>query len=225
MDILAQQTMESTVFEVGISAVSDADIPQQDVQNVVQLFQGAVSAAFQQNGLPNITVDSVNGTTQATIPLVFGAAAAPSIEMNATSLGNPTVRVIGVTQSPSVSTQSSSSSSSTASSNSTTASSTSTPTVNQTQPSQQTPNESSGEQTPPNSYVIQMSFAIFHEYFKTISKQIVFNLFSLRQQTTSPQTLGEVVQQMRTVQARLEPFIQQYYNILQNEPTFDENVR
>lgn len=50
---------------------------------------------MKQNGLPNITVDSVNGTTQATIPLVFGSQA-PTIEMNTSNVGSPTVRVIGV---------------------------------------------------------------------------------------------------------------------------------
>ncbi|KAM7358973.1 uncharacterized protein ACRADG_003747 isoform 2-T4 [Cochliomyia hominivorax] len=43
-----------------------------------------------------------------------------------------------------------------------------------------------------------------------------------RRRTGTP-VLAGVIEQMRNVQNRLNPFIEQYYDLLQNEPTFEEN--
>lgn len=172
MDLLAQQTMESTVLEVGISAVTDSDLPQQDVQNIVQAFQGAVSAAFRQSGINNITVQQNDSS--------------------------PGIQVVGTIPSGMV-----------PSSNTTSASSS----ITIEFPSNLTDNSSSSESTSsttptPNSGPTQMSAGAS----------------SRRQQTTSTQTLGEVVGQMQSVQRRLNPFIDQYYEILQNDPAYTDDT-
>ena len=183
MDLLSQQTMESTVFEVGISAVTDSDIPQQDVQNIVQAFQGAVSAAFRQNGISNIVVqhnDSMPGIQ------VFGTvpnSGSSAINPGTTTTASATISLpINFNNLPGVSNF--------LNPDSNNAASASTP----SNPSSSTP-ETSTTTTEP----------------RTTS----------RQQTTSTQTLGEVVHQMQNVQVRLNPFIQQYYEILLNDPAYE----
>lgn len=164
MDVLAQQTMESTVLEVGISAVTDVDLPQQEVQHLVQAFQGAVSAAFRQSGINNITLQQ-NETTR--IHAVGTMAPSPSITI----------------EFPTHVTENSSSSESTSTS------------------------ETSATNAPPT---------------QTASSGAT--PATSRQQTTSTQTLAEVVGQMQTVQRRLDPFIQQYYDILQNDPSYTDDT-
>lgn len=176
MDLLAQQTMESTVLEVGISAVTDADLPQQDVQNIVQAFQGAVSAAFRQNGINNITVQQ--NESHPGIQLVGTGMTPPS---------NATTASSSITiEFPSNMADNSSSSESTASSENASASS---------RPSRQ------GAPAPGTA-----------------------GAATNRQQTTSTQTLGEVVGQMQVVQRRLDPFIQQYHDILSNDPAYADDT-
>lgn len=168
MDILSQQTMESTVFEVGISAVGDVDIPQNQMQNFVQAFQGAVSAAFRQNGISNVTVQQQDTTT-------------------------PSVQVFGTIPDSAMTTPPNTSATATPAQESSGASSGSSSTSSNTSES----SADSRRQARPG---------------------------SSRNQTTSTQTLAEVVQQMRTVQRRMEPFMQRYYDILQNDPIFGEDV-
>jgi hypothetical protein len=187
MDLLAQQTMESTVLEVGISAVTDVDLPQQDVQNIVQAFQGAVSAAFRQNGINNITVqhnEPVSGagsTTSSSITIEFP----PNI------IGNASEQ------------------------------------LQQQQQHQQQQQSAPNVQSPSvNENTQQSSAAGINTAPTETASDTSINSTSnqRRQQTTSTQTLGEVVQQMRTVQQRLDPFIQQYYDILQNDPTYADDT-
>lgn len=161
MDLLSQQTMESTVFEVGISAVTDADIPQQQVQNIVQAFQGAVSAAFRQNGISNITVqqsDSMPGIQ------VFGTAPTGNTTTSTTSISIP-INLNDLPNLPNLADLAgnvvANASGETAGTNTTTTASSNTSNSNDNNPA-----------TAP------------------------------RQQTTSTQTLAEVVQKMRAIQTR-----------------------
>jgi large proline-rich protein BAG6 len=170
MDLLAQQTMESTVLEVGISAVTDADLPQQDVQNIVQAFQGAVSAAFRQNGINNITVQQNDGS-----PGIQMSGTIPSGMIPSTTSASSSITI----EFPSNITDNSSSSS----------------------------ESTAASETPPQAAQATAGASA-----------------SRRQQTTSTQTLGEVVGQMQSVQRRLDPFIQQYYEILQNDPAYADDA-
>lgn len=305
MDILSQQTMESTVFEVGISAVSDVDVPQQDVQNLVQAFQGVVSAAFRQNGLDNITVEQ--GPSQSIAPLNFNAAtptiqinatgsgnptftlsgqpnaplnlgigATPTIQINATGSGNPAFTLSGLASTVTGSTGSSGSNAHdlsggrsgpiqasavpvaasavpvAASDDSTTVSgSTAIPdspaspdadasvqTLHSDSPASPDPEAA---QAPASTANVTVSLnaqesgnSTTPESATTAQPQTQNSGTSARpsdpsqgaaapQQTTRTQTLAEIVQQLRTVQSRMEPFLQQYYDILQNEPVFAED--
>lgn len=162
IDLLAQQTMESTILEVGISAVTDADLPQNEMQSIVQAFQGAVSEAFRQNGINNITVQQHStapgsGTVVGSLPSQNnnGATASSSITI----------------EFPPNITDSSNSS-----------------------------NSSSEEPAAPR----QPEAA-------------------RRQQTTSPTVLADVVEMMQNVQQRLAPFVQQYYTMLREDPSYSDD--
>lgn len=162
IDLLAQQTMESTILEVGISAVTDADLPQNEMQSIVQAFQGAVSEAFRQNGINNITVQQHStapgsGTVVGSLPSQNnnGATASSSITI----------------EFPPNITDSSNSS-----------------------------NSSNDEPAAPR------------------QPEAV-----RRQQTTSPTVLADVVEMMQNVQQRLAPFVQQYYTMLREDPSYSDD--
>lgn len=181
MDILAsgRWTMESTVVEVGISG----EVPQN--QNIVEMVQGAVSAALRRNANTNVAV----------------------LQMPASNIGDnlpTTARVLiqNITEDEDGVTVNNDSEAATV-------------------------NNSAGDDTGSDSGVSTNSG---RETGAQLQNQNNANNTDTNisngsgRRRTGTQVLAEVIEQMRNVQNRLNPFVQQFYNLLQNEPVFGENV-
>lgn len=195
MDILGQQTLESTVLEVGISAVSDVD----QVDNIMQAFRGAVNAAFHQNASTNPEIAVVPGNPESMqifapaaifqIPDPNGSGSASSTSTNSPSSSSNSASFDGnepPTDQPLLTTEP----------------------VTGPPPPLISDTPETGTSTPPRGNRGAGAGGGAN------------NPNNNRQQTTSTQTLAAVVQEMRAVQTRLGPFLQQYYDILQDDPTF-----
>uniref|UniRef100_A0A1A9WD07 BCL2-associated athanogene 6 n=1 Tax=Glossina brevipalpis TaxID=37001 RepID=A0A1A9WD07_9MUSC len=180
LDILAsgRWTMESTVVEVGISG----EVPQN--QNIVEMVQGAVSAALRSNGNTNVAV----------------------LRMPASNIGDnlpTTARVLiqNITEDED----------GVAANNDTETAAI---------------NNSAGDDTGSDSGVStnsgrETAAQLQNQSNANTAESNISNGSGRRR--TGTQVLAEVIEQMRNVQNRLNPFVQQFYNLLQNEPVFGEN--
>lgn len=199
MDILARQTVESTVLEVGISAVGHGDMPPADMQNFVQAFQGAVSAAFRQSGITNVTMATPTVSSESEPATAANAFRGTPVVIGSTINVMPmdTTGEPGAQPSASMGPPGAAAAARNAASTSSGATS-ATPTSATVTGSASGPAAAGTTTAPPAP--------------------------PSRHQTTSPTVLAEVVAQMRSVQRRMDPYLTQYYDILQNEPRFAVNV-
>lgn len=218
LDILTQGrwTMESTVVEVGISAASNVDFTQNQTQNIMEAFRGAVSAALRQNGHPNVTVLQ--------LPTVFGSngsvsAGQPQTETDANTVSIAAAATTSLNDTDTTTTTIQSSSDGDisieinndeinaairAAADGVAAATNATPVT--AQDTRNSGNNSADTETRDGS----------RSHSSPINR-------SRSRQRTGTRVLAEVVQNMRVVQTRLEPFVQQYYDILQNDPQFEES--
>lgn len=198
--------MESTVVEVGITA---ADIPQN--QNIVDMLQGAVSAALRRNGNTNVTVvqlptvfgsnentDGTQTTTETTAVVVEDPMEDASDESGLLGLNTSTEdEMDGTNEDDAQQAAESNSSSGAAATAGTSSSSTSVGSSASGAASASSSSSSTGNTAEQN---------------------------SSSRRRTGTNVLADVIDQMRAVQTRLNPFVEQFYDMLRNEPTFEENV-
>lgn len=194
MDFLVQETLDTTVVEVGISAISDVD--QDQVQNIMHAFRGAVNAAlFPNNG------GSENGAGEA---LVSDLNSSTSSTTSSSSSLSSSQGVAAESEQPPVQSTTTGQTATAVTTGGETTSAAAVPsTVNETAREDQ-------RSTPTTT--------------TTTNGGSDSNGRGQQQATTSPPVLGEVVEQMRNVQRRLEPHLQRYYDILINEPTYTAEV-
>lgn len=194
MDILVQETLDTTVVEVGISAMSDAD-----QMHIMSAFRSTVNAAFGPG-----SAGPEDGT------------AAPTAAEGAENSDSP----------PSLNTSGASSSGSSLSSAfdqadivdaSIFAGVIEIPAPTLADPNTFTPvAPPSADPTAPATTADPPTESIGNGGEEANGRP--------QQQTTSPRVLGEVVEEMRSVQRRLEPHLQRYYDILMNEPAYGPEV-
>ncbi|XP_067613330.1 large proline-rich protein BAG6 isoform X2 [Eurosta solidaginis] len=206
LDILARGswTMESTVVEVGFTA---ADIPQN--QNIVEMVSDAVSAALRRNNNTNVTVVQ--------LPTVFGSneggeagAANSTITAGATNMDTNDSGGSAVNDADSaaviIEDVIDDAYDSVGANISVSSDLSATETANNT--------NSSPNLTTPDTSAADTS--------NTSTTQGTNTDENPSRRRTNTRVLAEVVDQMRTVQIRLNPFIQQFYELLNNDPTFEE---
>ncbi|XP_004524578.1 GATA zinc finger domain-containing protein 14 isoform X2 [Ceratitis capitata] len=208
LDILARGswTMESTVVEVGFTA---ADLPQN--QNIVEMVQDAVSAALRRNSNTNVTVvqlptvfgSSEGGEADAALRNIDAATNMDATEDGAAVEAEGAAAVIiedviddafegGATGS---------------NDNGVSEASNANNTNNASLATSPTTSDNAGA-------AADTSNASTNTGTNTEENQ--------SRRRTNTRVLAEVVAQMRTVQIRLNPFIQQFYELLNNDPTFEE---
>lgn len=206
MDLLVQETLDTTVVEVGISAISDVD----QVQDIMQAFRGAVNAAFRPNGGG---VDESDGAADLNSSTASSSSSASSL--SSTFDGVDLVASAIITD-PVVDT---------------------TAETTTTAPAPAATADPAGEDitggnagiTPPAT-TAPLASAEGDEPVAAgnngsgAGATASGRAGQQQQQTTSPRVLGEVVEEMRNVQRRLEPHMQRYYDILMNEPTYTAEV-
>lgn len=188
--------MESTVVEVGITS----DVPQN--QQIVEMVQGAVQAALRRNGNTNVTLVQlpIVYSSNENEPNAAGAAGGAETS-SADNADSATPEVANTSPNPN-----------------------SVVIEDVIDDDEDTPTNDQSENNSTASPIVNTSATDTDNNDNAARTRSTEEGTDNSRRRTGTPVLAGVIEQMRTVQNRLNPFIQQYYELLQNEPVFEETV-